>query len=216
MKKTLLTAAFAALALGAQAVTVGWTSYPGSPAQQQISSLTGGVSVSLGSLTSFAGDIENETTAPFQVTAGKTYSVINLAFGIWSERNWGTDDSKQIGAVVVKDNAIVGTSTATLTQFGGNGDDANHAYPGANDDKGFIAFDFEGFDATTADTFTVYFVNTTNPSTITSVDDIAANRYDVSGVGLIQNAYRAEVLPEPTALALLALGVAGVALRRRA
>ncbi len=215
MKKTLLTAAFAALALGAQAVTVGWTSYPGSPAQQQISSLSTGVSVSLGSLTSFAGDIENATAAPFEVTAGETYSVINLAFGIWSEGNWGTDDSKQIGAVVVKDNAIVATSTATLTQFGGNGGDTNHAYPGTND-KGFIAFDFEGFDATTADTFTVYFVNTTDPSTITSVDDITANLYDVSGVGLIQNAYRAEVLPEPTALALLALGVAGVALRRRA
>ena len=215
MKKTLLTAAFAALALGAQAVTVGWTSYPSNATQQAISSLTGGVSVSLGSLTSFAGDIENETTAPFQVTEGETYSVINLAFGIWSERNWGTDDSKQIGAVVVKDNDIVATSTATLTQFGGNGDDANHAYPGTGD-KGFIAFDFEGFDATTADTFTVYFVNTKDPSTITSVDDIAANLYKVSGVDLIQDTYRAEVLPEPTALALLALGVAGVALRRRA
>ena len=215
MKKTLLTAAFAALALGTQAVTVGWTSYPSSATQQAISSLTGGVSVSLGSLTSFAGDIENATTAPFQVTAGETYSVINLAFGIWSEGNWGTDASKQIGAVVVKDDAIVATSTATLTQFGGNGGDTNHAYPGTNG-KGFIAFDFEGFDATTADTFTVYFVNTKDPSTITSVDDIAANLYDVSGVGLIQDTYRAEVLPEPTALALLALGVAGVALRRRA
>ena len=215
MKKTLLTAAFAALALGTQAVTVGWTSYPSSATQQAISSLTGGVSVSLGSLTSFAGDIENATTAPFQVTAGETYSVINLAFGIWSEGNWGTDASKQIGAVVVKDDAIVATSTATLTQFGGNGDDTNHAYPGTNG-KGFIAFDFEGFDATTADTFTVYFVNTTDPSTITSVDDITAKLYDVSGVGLIQDTYRAEVLPEPTALALLALGVAGVALRRRA
>ena len=215
MKKTLLTAAFAALALGTQAVTVGWTSYPSSATQQAISSLTSGVSVSLGSLASFAGDIENATAAPFQVTTGETYSVINLAFGIWSEGNWGTDASKQIGAVVVKDDAIVATSTATLTQFGGNGGDTNHAYPGTNG-KGFIAFDFEGFDATTADTFTVYFVNTKDPSTITSVDDIAANLYDVSGVGLIQDTYRAEVLPEPTALALLALGVAGVALRRRA
>ena len=216
MKKTLLTAAFAALALGTQAVTVGWTSYPSSATQQAISSLTSGVSVSLGSLASFAGDIENATAAPFQVTAGETYSVINLAFGIWSEGNWGTDASKQIGAVVVKDDAIVATSTATLTQFGGNGGDTNHAYPGTKDGKGFIAFDFEGFDATTADTFTVYFVNTTDPSTITSVDDITAKLYDVSGVGLIQDTYRAEVLPEPTALALLALGVAGVALRRRA
>ena len=215
MKKTLLTAAFAALALGAQAVTVGWTRYPSNATQQAISSLTSGVSVSLGSLASFAGDIENETTAPFQVTTGETYSVINLAFGIWSEDHWGTNDSKQIGAVVVKDDAIVATSTATLTQFAGNGDDANHAYPGTGD-KGFIAFDFEGFDATTADTFTVYFVNTTDPSTITSVDDIADNLYKVSGVDLIQDTYRAEVLPEPTALALLALGVAGVALRRRA
>ncbi len=45
--------------------------------------------------------------------------------------------------------------------------------------------------------------------------DITSNPYNVSGVGIVNGTYRATILPEPTALALLALGVAGVALRRR-
>ena len=57
-------------------------------------------------------------------------------------------------------------------------------------------------------------MNTTDPSSI-EYADITSNLYNVSGVGIVNGAYRATILPEPTALALLALGVAGVALRRR-
>ena len=214
MKTFILTAAVALLTVAtAQAVTVGWTTYPSSETQQAIAGLTSGVTVSLGSLANFSGSIENDVDAPFAVTAGNTYTVTNLAFAIWSEKQWSSKASKSIGVVVVQDGAIVAASTGTATQFGGNGGDGNHAYAGT-DEKGFISFDFAGFEATTADSFTVYFVNTTDPSDIT-YEGLSGNLYNVAGVGLVDGAYRATVLPEPTALALLALGVAGVALRRR-
>ena len=214
MKRTLLTAAFAALALGAaQAATTGWTAYPGNPQQTAIASYSSGVAFSLGSLTSFSDNIENNAAALFTPSAGNTYTVTNLAFAIWSESQWSAEDAMDIGVVVVQNNTIVAASTATATQFGGTGGDANHAYPGTGD-KGFISFDIAGFEATYGESYTVYFVNTADASGIT-YDDIASNRYTVDGVYLVNGAYRATLLPEPTALALLALGVAGVALRRR-
>ena len=217
MKRTLLTAAIAALALGAaQAATTGWTAdpNPASSAQQQaISSLTSGLEISLGSFTSFSGSAESATTALFTPSSGNTYTVTNLGFAIWSSGQWDVNGALNIGAIVVQEGSIVAASTATVTQFAGAGQGTNHYYAGTSD-KGFISFDFEGFEAAYDGSYTVYFVNTTDTSDITT-ENLSESLYNVSGVGIVNGAYRATLLPEPTALALLALGVAGVALRRR-
>ena len=75
------------------------------------------------------GQIRGSCGRQRTTTTGNSYTVTNLAFAIWSEGQWGSADSKNIGVVVVQNDAIVAASTGTATQFGGNGGDENHAYP---------------------------------------------------------------------------------------
>ena len=225
MKKAILTAAFAALALGAaQALTerwsieTGWTAYG---AANTDVSMANGAHYDL-SLSSIAytghGISDSNATAAKLILADNT--ITNLGFLIFSSGDWNSDAAKAIGLAIVKDSQVLAVSTGTHYEF--NRGEGNKPFPGQNF-KGFISFDFgDGFEMGTYDTFTVYFLNTTTPSADLTFDDLSGNYYTETGPTICADAqgnltYRAtgELIPEPTALALLALGVAGMALRRK-
>lgn len=155
------------------------------------------------------------------------YTVTNVSLALYGTGNWNQTSDKVVGLVILdSSNKVVAVSTQTHYQFAGA--DGNKPFPGSNASGGaaYLSFDFDGFVAETGEEFTIQFVNTTNPSTDWVGQDfdsaLSSHEYDNPDGNLVANAsgdlaFRVEVtpLPEPTALALLALGVAGLALRRK-
>ena len=215
MKKTLLTAAFAALAFSAaQAVTVKWTetsSWTGGKAA--ITNVANGTTCASGAV-AFAITINDGFTAPTQqqtLLKLAQWQANNSWFVMNSEGKLGVQNKS--GTPVFSDTAVSAGNTYVLV--------AN--YTRTDNNNMSVAWSLNGETLLTA---------TYDSPKMNGLDVELAANYLLGNTTIEVSAYEGaplsaeqidwltangtSVLPEPTALALLVLGVAGVALRRRA
>ena len=218
MKRTLLTAAFAALTLGAvQATEINWTKTGSFTDQPAITEVTAGTTCASGAVV-FAITIGEGFTAPSAQTnllklaqwqANNSYFVINSdgQLGVKNQDDGSADN----GRLVFSEDAVtVGNTYVLAANYQQNANNTMSVTWYINGQK--VLSDVYG-EGQTSKMNGLNLDNTVLANTTAAVSVYDGVLLDSQMEWLAENG--TTVLPEPTALALLALGVAGVALRRR-
>ena len=229
MKRTLLTAVFAALALGvAQAVNIDWTYVDDA---QNLSGTKGAETHTMGSY-DFGDKIGGATT--WAITWSVTLSNYTAPSDVWPVLVGLGDTNNAPRLFISPDGSDIRLTNGEGTLTGGtlaSGSQTDYTV-GISAANGTYTVVLSKY-SETADGVNVY-LNGTLIGTITGLQSggdwqtirwgaqsdsrnflDAVASWEVSNLGYITESYETAVLPEPTALALLALGVAGVAFRRR-
>ena len=231
MKKAILTAAFAALALGAaQAVTIGWkpSSYDwtSTNTNNKTLNLSNGCGTVV-AIISTPDTFNNNRSSIFTVQDGLHSSYTGNNPGTtfrMSGTGGATSNGKEVGVTAGQgDVTFDGTGTVTteasqkyLLSIVYNYDAATQTMTATCYVNTTVVGTFSGSLATPPESFAITNINSYGAGT--SVADFfkleEMSGYDAA-LSEAQIAWLTQEKPEPTALALLALGVAGVALRRK-